>query len=94
MKPGLSDYSKFNYRLIQEWEVPKWITVQPEDNKEDEVDTTNGGKRVRKNVIYIDNLTDEQFDNAVEAGEDLQEVMKRDNLRKEKKLVHILQSAN
>jgi SWI/SNF-related matrix-associated actin-dependent regulator of chromatin subfamily A protein 2/4 len=24
-RPGLKDYSRFNYRLIQDWEVPEWI---------------------------------------------------------------------
>jgi len=36
MRPGLKDYSRFNYRLIQEWEVPEWIKVQPENKQEDE----------------------------------------------------------
>ena len=68
-KPGLADYSKFNYRLIQDWEVPEWIKVQPE-TKED-VDPENLGKRARKTIINMDNLTDLQFEKAIEDGKDL-----------------------
>ena len=30
MRPGLKDYSRINYRLIQDWEVPEWVKVRPE----------------------------------------------------------------
>ena len=46
----------------------------------------NLGKRARKTIINMDNLTEQQWLKAVEEGEDLQEVMKRENLRREKKL--------
>ncbi len=36
MQPGLKDYSKFNYRLIQDWEVPNWIKVKPLNKKKEE----------------------------------------------------------
>ena len=46
----------------------------------------NLGKRARKTIINMDNLTEQQWLKAVEEGEDLQEVMKRENLRREKKI--------
>lgn len=83
-KPGLKDYSNYNYRLIQDWQVPEWIKVKPVDeNKEENVEL---GKRARKTIINMDNLTEQQWLKAVEEGEDLQEVMKRENIRREKKL--------
>ena len=30
MRPGLKDYTRVNYRLTQDWEVPEWIKVKPE----------------------------------------------------------------
>jgi len=36
MRPGMKDYSRFNYRLVQEWEVPEWIKVKPENIQNDE----------------------------------------------------------
>ena len=57
MRPGLKDYSRFNYRLIQEWEVPEWIKVKPDEKKDDDPLLTLG-KRVRKNIINIDNLSE------------------------------------
>lgn len=44
------------------------------------------GKRARKTIINMDNLTEQQWLKAVEEGEDLQEVMKRENLRREKRM--------
>ena len=46
----------------------------------------NLGKRTRKTIINMDNLTEQQWLKAVEEGEDLQEVMKRENLRREKRM--------
>ncbi len=45
MRPGLKDYSKFNYRLIQEWEVPNWIKVKPINKEEEEKKLLDLGKR-------------------------------------------------
>ena len=85
-KPGLTMDSNYNYRLIQEWEVPKWIQVQPVDDEKERQDLLNLGKRVRKTITNIDNLSDQQFLKAIEEGEDLQEVMKRVNARREQRV--------
>lgn len=85
MRPGLKDYSRINYRLIQDWEVPEWVKVRPEIivNEQDEI--LNLGKRQRKTLINMDNLSEQQWLKAVEEGEDLQEVMKRDNLKRQRR---------
>ena len=71
MKPGLADYSNYNYRLIQDWQVPEWIKVKPVDKNKDDDDMLNLGKRARKTIINMDNLTEQQWLKAVEEGEDL-----------------------
>ena len=43
------------------------------------------GKRQRKTLINMDNLSEQQWLKAVEEGEDLQEVMKRDNLKRQRR---------
>lgn len=57
-RPGLKDYSRVNYRLIQEWEVPDWIRVKPVSKEEEDDQLMNLGKRVRKTVMNLDNLTE------------------------------------
>lgn len=76
-KPNLNENSRINYRLTQEWEVPDWIKVKPVDTEKERENMLNLGKRQRKTIINLDNLSDQQFLRAVEEGEDLQEVMKR-----------------
>ena len=85
-KPGLKDYSNYNYRLIQDWQVPEWIKVKPVDKEAEQDTMINLGKRERKTIINMDNLTEQQWLKAVEEGEDLQEVMKRENAKREKRL--------
>jgi hypothetical protein len=58
-RPGLTVDSPYNYRLIQEWEVPEWIKVKPQDDSKEMDDILNLGKRVRKTITNIDNLTDQ-----------------------------------
>ena len=82
-RPGLTLDSNVNYRLIQEWEVPEWIKVKPVDTELEKVQLMNLGKRVRKTVTNIDNLSEQQFLKAIEEGKDLQEVMKEVNRRRE-----------
>jgi SWI/SNF-related matrix-associated actin-dependent regulator of chromatin subfamily A protein 2/4 len=65
---------KENYRsrLMEEHELPDWVYA-PLKN-EDKVKDLNGGvtgKRKRKEVIYVDTLSDLQWMKAVENGEDL-----------------------
>lgn len=84
-RPGLKDYSHINYRLIQEWEVPDWIRVKPVSKEDEEDLLMNLGKRVRKTVMNIDNLTEQQFLKALEDGDDLQEVIERENVNREKR---------
>ena len=71
-RPGLINSRRINYRLTQDWEVPEWIKVKP-IKKEDEIESNIClGKRKRKEILNMDNLTDSQFIKAVEEGEDLQ----------------------
>lgn len=59
MKPGLKDYSRINYRLIQDWEVPDWIKVKPEVETTEAEDLLNIPlKRARKTLINMDNLSE------------------------------------
>ena len=45
----------------------------------------NLGKRSRKTIIHIDNLSEQMFIKAVEEGQDLQEVIKEDNEKRERR---------
>ena len=46
-----------NYRLLQDWEVPEWIKVKPEDpNKL--IEEFGMGKRQRKQVNYNDEISE------------------------------------
>jgi hypothetical protein len=66
--------------------VPDWIKVKPIDTEKEKEDMMNLGKRVRKTIMNIDNLSEQQFLRAVEEGEDLQEVMKRVQARREQRV--------
>ena len=83
-RPGIEEGTFVNYRLIQEWEVPEWIKVKKVE-QEDETKKILG-KRVRKNITNLDNLSDQQFMKAIEEGEDLEEVKKRVNKRREERI--------
>lgn len=49
-----------NYRLLQDWEVPEWIKVKPDDpNKL--VEEFGMGKRQRKQINYNDEMSDGQW---------------------------------
>ena len=85
-KPHLTVDSPYNYRLTQEWEVPEWIKVKPVDEDKEIEDLMNLGKRQRKTITNIDNLSDGQFLKAIEEGEDLQAVMERVNKRREQRV--------
>lgn len=66
--------------------MPDWIKVKPIDTEKEKEDMMNLGKRVRKTIMNIDNLSEQQFLRAVEEGEDLQEVMKRVQARREQRV--------
>lgn len=67
---------KENYRsrLMEDHEVPEWAYSKP-DNKENDTKGFNSGsitgKRRRKEVVYVDTLSDLQWMKAVENGEDI-----------------------
>ena len=57
-----------NYRLIQEDEVPSWIR---QTHHEPEVEKEYGrGNRIRKQVVYTEELTDQQFMRMLDEGID------------------------
>ena len=85
MKPGLKDYSKFNYRLIQDWEVPNWIKVKPLNKEEEEKKLLDLGKRQRKAFINYDNLIDKQFLRIIEEGKDPNKVLREEANKKERR---------
>ena len=60
--------------------------MKPIDTEKEKEDMMNLGKRVRKTIMNIDNLSEQQFLRAVEEGEDLQEVMKRVQARREQRV--------
>ena len=65
---------KENYRsrLMEDHEVPEWAYSKP-DNKENDTKGFNSGsitgKRRRKEVVYVDTLSDLQWMKAVENGD-------------------------
>ena len=44
MKPGLKDYSRINYRLIQDWQVPEGSKIKPEIVVDEYEEMMNLGK--------------------------------------------------
>jgi superfamily II DNA/RNA helicase len=70
---------EYRSRLLEEHEVPEWVFLNdPKAKGEDgdpEVDTPEQkqvtGKRVRKEVMYTDVLSDSQWMKAIEDGEDV-----------------------
>lgn len=75
-RPGLKDYSRVNYRLTQEWEVPDWVKVKPVNKDEETANIFGLGKRERKEFVNYDNLSDMQFLKIIEEGKDPNEVLK------------------
>eukprot|EP00826_Nyctotherus_ovalis_P008288 TRINITY_DN1213_c0_g2_i3.p1 TRINITY_DN1213_c0_g2~~TRINITY_DN1213_c0_g2_i3.p1 ORF type:complete len:1111 (+),score=439.87 TRINITY_DN1213_c0_g2_i3:84-3416(+) len=84
---GLAALPKnFNYRLMQEYEVPEWVTNMPTEEKKE----TILGKRVRKKINYSDDITEKQWEKCIEEGKDPSEEVERlrneRELRKKKKI--------
>ena len=58
-RPGLKDYSRINYRLVQEWQVPNWVKVQPISQDEENQAAEQVQKKKKKKK---DNDKDDKFD--------------------------------
>lgn len=84
-RPGLKDYSRINYRLTQDWEVPDWVKVKPVSKEEETAKIFGLGKRERKEFINYDNLSDQQFLKIIEEGKDPNEVLKQAVRRREQR---------
>lgn len=55
---------------MQEWEVPEWIKIKPEDpNKM--IQELGAGKRQRKQVNYNDEISEGQWLKIIESGGDV-----------------------
>lgn len=76
----------FNYRLMQEYEVPAWVTAVPMEEKKEIIT----GKRMRKRINYADDITERQWEKCIEEGKDPNEEVERlremKEQRKRKKL--------
>ena len=72
-----------NYRLLQEFEVPEWVKISKENEKEyDKIEEVEiGGKemRVRKHVNYKDDYDDDFFDDSISERSNLHKKRKKDN---------------
>ncbi len=82
-KPYLKDFQRVNWRLIQEWEVPDWVKVQPIDKDDEQFSMVQSGKRARKAIINYDHLSEQQFLKIVEEGRDPNEVLKMEAEKRE-----------
>ncbi|XP_019053192.1 PREDICTED: probable ATP-dependent DNA helicase CHR12 isoform X2 [Nelumbo nucifera] len=75
----------YRSRLMEDHEVPDWAYSVPDKadkTKDMEPDSGNTmGKRRRKEVVYVDTLSDIQWMKAVENGEDLSKLMTRGRRR-------------
>ena len=71
-----------NYRLLQEFEVPEWVKISKENEKEyDKIEEVEiGGKemRVRKHVNYKDDYDDDFFDDTISEKSNLNKKRKKD----------------
>ena len=61
---------KINYRLVQEWEVPAWIDVKKEEEKQKSLAGVELGKRKRNEVYYSDIISERRWLQIVDAGGD------------------------
>jgi len=53
----MGNLNNVNYRLMQEWEVPEWIKIKPEDPNKNQGEY-GMGKRQRKQVNYNDEISE------------------------------------
>jgi superfamily II DNA/RNA helicase len=72
-----------NYRLLQEFEVPEWVKISKENEKEyDKIEEVEiGGKemRVRKLVNYKDDYDDDFLDDSISERSNLNKKRKKEN---------------
>ena len=61
---------KINYRLVQDWEVPAWIDVKKEEEKQKNLEGVELGKRKRNEVYYSDIISEKRWLQIVDAGGD------------------------
>lgn len=70
--------ANFNYRLIQDFEVPEWIQQSAKEQPVETLDEYGLGKRKRADVTYKEQLSENQWLKIIEAGGDpQQEIEKR-----------------
>ncbi len=77
-------------RLLQEHEVPDWVFLNdPGGGNDDSHHHDSGGqitgKRSRKEVVYTDTLSETQWVKAIEQGTDVQEAVKLQIVKRNKK---------
>lgn len=83
-KEGVTD-DKINYRMIQPWDVPKWIDAKANDIDEDALLAAEYGlgKRKRGEVNYRDEMSDNKWLQIVDAGGDPE--VENERIRKRRK---------
>ena len=88
-KSGLSEeqMKNVNYRLLQDFEIPDWIKISKEDDKEEKIEEVEiGGKemRVRKHVNYREDFYDQEIDEILDSESDTQSNINKKRKRLEK----------
>ena len=82
-RPGLKDYSRVNWRLTQDWEVPEWVKVQPVNKEEEEKKIVELGKRQRNKFVNYDNMSELRYMQIIQDGGDPHEVLRQEVLKRE-----------
>ena len=82
LKANIPD-DKINYRLIQDWEVPEWITEVIEEEVKEDPTTTVLGKRTRKEVNYKEQISETQWAKMIDAGINPEEELEKRNKRRQ-----------
>lgn len=63
------------YRLLQDEEVPDWVKAKPQDQDQMLNKEYGRGNRMKKNINYVDELTDNQWLKMLEDGVEIDEVI-------------------
>ena len=82
-RPGLKDYSRINWRLTQDWEVPEWVKVQPINKEEEAKKSLDLGKRQRNKFVNYDNMSEIRYMQIIQDGGDPNEVMRQEVIKRE-----------
>jgi len=77
----MGNLNNVNYRLMQEWEVPEWIKIKPEDPNKNQGEY-GMGKRQRKQVNYNDEISENQWLKIIEQGGDVNQEIEKKRKRK------------